>query len=180
MKKSKKPFKTIENNTENQKAATKVIDQYRDIFTWRERPVSEAFIERLASDLARWAIEDDDALKLTQFIHAKGICSQTFYRWAKKHHSLGMAKDVALEAIGCRREIGAIKNKYNAKVIMSQMAKYDSSWWKLEEKRAQLRVDTKGTGNPNIVYKIVVDSYKEKETQWPENRAETVLNKQMQ
>lgn len=183
MKLSTKTAKTIKNNTRNKKSATKVIDQYSDLFTFRMRPVSEAFIERLASDLVKWSIKADDALKLCQFILNKGIHPKTFYSWAKKYPTLGMAKDVALAAIGNRREIGAIKNKYNASVVMSQMSKYDPSWWKLEVERAELRARTQQKSESDIRYTIVVDSYKEKDKTKTNNipdEKETVKSQYMQ
>jgi len=160
VKKSKKSSKTTKSSTKKKKSATKVIDQYRDIFTFRMRPVSEAFLERLAKDMVDWAYNDDNALKITTFYISKGISATTMNRWYKRNEILKLAHDIALMIIGDRREIGAIKNKYNTSLVMSQMAKYDSSWWELEKKRAQLRADTKKQEESNVVFKVVVDDNK--------------------
>jgi len=64
--------------------------------------------------------------------------------------------------IGSRREKGAITNKYNAAVIMSQMAKYDPSWWNLEERRAELRAKIQQKIDPDVKYAIVVEDFTKK------------------
>jgi len=167
--------KNIKHNTPKYKATTGVIEFYNDSFSWKEVPVSQAFIDKTTEELATWAINDKNALKLTQFCHIKGIPSQTLYRWCDKYPKLKAAKDLAIEIIGNRREIGAIKNKYNHQMISSQQAKYDSSWWSLEVQRAELKAKLQQDVEASKRYTIVLDTYAE-----ANNDSNTVSNKHVQ
>lgn len=146
-------------NKPSKKSSIKSIDAYSDLFILRERPVSEVFIERLAADMLEWAINNEDALKMIDFFVDRKISPKTVWKWEKKFPMLKEAKEMAIQIIGSRREKGAIKNKYNASVIMSQMAKYDPTWWKLEEKRAELRARTQQKIDPDVKYAIVVEDF---------------------
>jgi len=151
----------------------KIIDQYKDLFMLRERPVSKTFIERLASDLVQWAIDNDDALVLTQFLNSRKISSYTFYAWVRKFPNLERAKDVALESIGCRREIGALRQKLSVPMVMSQQAKYDPSWMKLERERAELKASLNEKHNPDIKYVIALEDFGEENKKPTNNLPET-------
>jgi len=160
--KEKTNAKNLHHSISAKKPATKVSDQYKDLFVLRERPISDAFIERLAYDLVVWAVDNDDALKLSQFILDKRIYPKTFYSWTKRYQVLEMAKEVALEAIGNRREIGAITGKYNVNIVMSQMAKYDQSWWSLEERRTRLKAKVQQKVDTNTHWTIVLEDFGDK------------------
>ena len=141
------------------RSTIKAIDIYKDLFILRERPVSVVFLQRLCADMLDWANTNEDALKLVNFFVSRKISPKTFWRWEKNHPFLTEARTMAMEIIGARREIGAIKNKYNAQIIMSQMAKYDPSWWKLEQKRADLRAKSQQKHDPDVKYAIVVEDF---------------------
>jgi hypothetical protein len=96
------------------------------------------------------------------------MSSYTFYEWVKRFPILKRAKDVALEAIGCRREIGALKNKYNANVMMKQQYLYDKDWWKSEVKRAELHAKNQQRHNPDVNYTIVMEDFSKKESKTKE------------
>lgn len=138
-------------------------DLYKDLFFPRPYPLNDAFVERLAADLVHWAIEDDDALVLVDFLHSRKLHSMTFWEWVEKYPVLKEAKAIAKQAIGSRREKGAIKGKYNPAMIMSQQAKYDPSWKALEAWRADLRAKAQASlakTDSDTRYTIVLDSYK--------------------
>jgi len=155
--------KTTNTNIKEKPERKVVVDFYEDIFTFRQMPASLAFIERLSEDLIKWATTNKNALKITQFTRDRGIHTKTFQRWANKYDVLGKARIVAKEAIGDRREIGAINNKYNTNMIISQMPKYDDTWMKLEEDRAELKARLHQKHDGDAKYTIVLDKYCEKE-----------------
>jgi hypothetical protein len=155
----------IEHTPTGKKSRLTVSDYYQNIFTNMTIPVSEQYIARLSQDLIKWAVEDDEALKLTQFFRKIGMYSRTFYRWCEKYPVLQRARVVATEAIGDRREILALKNKLNSGMVMSQMAKYDESWKNLEQWRADLRAKAQQKHESDITYKIVVDSYEDDDSE---------------
>jgi len=139
-------------------------DLYKDLFFPRPYPLNDTFVERLAADLVHWALEDNDALVLVDFLHARKLHSKTFWEWTEKYPILKEANAIAKQAIGSRREKGAIKGKYNPAMIMSQQAKYDASWKELEAWRTEQKVNAQARlVQANIDsdkrYTIVVDSY---------------------
>lgn len=163
----KKKPKNLNLTPTGKKSKLTVIDYYKDLFTHMTIPVSEAFINRLSDDLLSWANNDPEAFKLTQFIRKVGMHSKTFYRWCNTYPTLGDAKKAALEAIGDRRELGALKNKLNTQMVMRQQHFYDEEWWNSEVKRAHLhaqaRAEAQRNQESNINYTIVLDDYSEKE-----------------
>jgi len=139
--------------------AKSVVDYYKDLFTLREKPASMAVIERICQDLVQWAVETDDALTLGQFFLDRKISPRTVQRWAEKYDVASEALSLAKCAIGVRREVGAIKGQYNVPMIMSQQAKYDKSWQKLEEWRAELRARSQVNAPTDTRYTVVVEDF---------------------
>jgi len=154
--------KTTNHTKLKRRSPSLVSDFYKHLFTNMTVPVTTSFIARLSEDLLKWAVNDDNALKLTQFTRKVGVHSGTFYRWANKHPTLRNALTAAKEAIGDRREIGALTGKYNYKMVMHQQHHYDNSWWDSEVKRAELRARTTDKLNPDIKYVIAVEDFSKK------------------
>lgn len=130
-----------------------------NFYTQRRNVVSPEVIEEMAKCIVKWANEDEAAMKLSQYYLSKGIPSSTFHYLVNKHPVLKTAVECAKELIGNRREIGGLTNKLNANLVMSQMYKYDSSWWKGEVKRAELRAKTQLKADPDTRYAIVVEDF---------------------
>lgn len=166
---STKGLDPTEHTPSGKKSKLTVVETYKHLFTCMTVPISQAFIEKLATDLVVWAAEDEDALKLTQFLRKLGLQSVTFYRWCHKYPELMNAKKAALEAIGDRREILALKNKLNSTMVMSQMAKYDDSWRNLESWRAELRAKAQEKENLNTKYAIIVEDFSKKDEKKTDN-----------
>lgn len=160
---------TTKHTTRKKKKPIKANDRYDDLFILRERPISETIARRIADELVEWAINDPDALKYVDFLVAKKINPSTFSKWTKRFEFLAEAKKLALMVIGSRREKGAIKNKYNANMIIKRMGHYDPSWWSDEVQRAELRARTNQKHEGDVTYKIVVDSYKEEDGKETDN-----------
>ena len=135
----KKLSQNFQGNTNLPKLAKIAYDEYRDMTSFRVKPVSDHFIDKLAQALVSWACDNEDALKLTQFFIQRRIDISYLYRWEQRSENLKMAHEFALMCIGARREIGALKRKYDAGIVASTMAHYDKSWKELEEWRAKLR-----------------------------------------
>jgi len=115
------------------------FDDYTDLFTFKKVPISEAYIDRLATELLDWALNNDDALKMSQFYLGKGISYHSFSRWLKRSKNLEEAHNSALKLLGNRREIGAIKKKYDTSMIATMMPKYDEDWKEVIEWRSKLK-----------------------------------------
>lgn len=142
MKAIKKPIANkVKNNNISPKSRRKIMsfDFYKDIKSYQEKPISVAAIEKLSEDLIEWAMNDMDALKIKPFLRARGIGSNDVKRWRKKFPKFDRAYAETLEAIGDRREIGAIKKLYDCAFIARSMVHYDKQWKESEEWRANLK-----------------------------------------
>jgi len=126
------------------------LEDYLDAFSLRMKPVTQAFIDRLAKELIEWAVYDDTARVVTKFYIHRGIAPQTFYSWVKKHEVLGNAYALAKEAIGIRREEGALDRTFDASFVRYTMPLYSQDMKKLEEWRSSLR-EEKATQAPQVV-----------------------------
>lgn len=54
-------------------AKSKWLEGYTDCFGMKDKPVTEAFLERFSNELITWAKNDPKALKVTQFHLDKNI-----------------------------------------------------------------------------------------------------------
>lgn len=140
-----------QDNTQDKDKANYVHDEYLDMFTMRQRPVNDAFIDKLAEDLMHWALNDEDALKLTQFYVAKGIWTGDMKRWEARNEKLAKAHQQALIILGNRRETGGLKKKYDAGIVSSTMAHFDPDWKQLAEWRSKLKGEGEGDGKITVV-----------------------------
>jgi hypothetical protein len=132
----KKPRKRSNtNNSDNKdtKTPTPWLEDYLNIRSFKKHPVTESFIEDLATDLVEWAMDDEQKrfkqpLKLTQFYYGKGIPKDTFYTWCEKFPVLKQAHTAAMEMIATRREIGAIIKEFDAGTVAFMQPHYDPDW----------------------------------------------------
>lgn len=136
-------------------------DYYYDMVTLREVPISEVTIEKIARDFLKWAMENDDALKVLPFFRERGISYDNLGRWRKRSKYFASAYQMAKEAIGDRRECGAIKRKYSEKTILSSMARYDKGWEKLEKWRSSLKKQEQD--EKTTTFNINIPNFKEKD-----------------
>lgn len=149
--------KSPKNNIKDTKNTKYRFDSYVDIFTLRTTPVSDTWIEKLALELVDWAINDPEAFKLTQFYRLKGIGSDDMKRWKERNSKLKRAHTIALEALGDKREIGALKKLYEPGTAARTMPRYDPEWRDLEEWRASLKnKDEDKNREPQV---IVIDRF---------------------
>jgi len=132
------------NNNSTQKTVkaiktTHCFDERFDLIDFRMKPVSERFIEQLALELIDWVKNNDDALKIEQFLVEHNICKSDLMRWIDKHPALSDAYAFAKMALGCRREIGGLKRKYDGSIVSFTMPQYDEAWVKNVEWRSNLK-----------------------------------------
>jgi hypothetical protein len=122
------------------------IDEYRDFFTHRMHPVSDAFIRKLSADLIEYAETTEDLLRIEAFFTKKRIPATTCVRWREKFPEFKAAYEAAKSVLGMRREDGALRKGWSTGVVMNTMALYDDEYRKLREWEARLR-DQESTGN---------------------------------
>ena len=134
------------------------FDFYRSMFTLRETPVTEAWIENLAAEFVDWAMNDPEALILDDFYLSKGLQAQQISTWKKKHSCLAEAHAFAKRKIANRREKGALTKDLSETMVSRSMPLYSDEWKEVEEWRASLRnkKDENVHQGPQIV---VIDRY---------------------
>lgn len=149
------------NRTENRNADdikhSPWLEDYLDLFTFKMKPVTEAFIERLAQELILWVDDEKEArkrLKISQFYGYKKIPKEAFYRWIRKHPNLEEAYKYAMYSLGDRREIGVALREYDASVL-KVMPLYDADWKDIEKWRASIKAETEAAASINYIVKNV-------------------------
>jgi len=129
------------------KEKTKIVDFYTDMLFFKEKPVSEAFIERLAQQMVDWS-KQDDSLRITQFFNKCGIPNSMLYKWMDRFPVFKAAHEFTMSALADRRDIGALTRKYDGNYIEKSMGMYDPEYRKFMEWRASLadkNKDAQGT-----------------------------------
>jgi len=129
----------------NQPSTTKTEDRAKvfeiasKISIFRDRPISLQRIDELAVELFDWAVNDPDALILSEFFDIKGISPTYIARWKKRSPILKESCEIAKAVIANRREKGAIKRKFDSNFIYRTMPLYRKSFKELEKWRSSLR-----------------------------------------
>lgn len=121
------------------KKPIKIVDFYQDLFTLREKPVSQEVIKRILSEALHEAIRNPKLLKLTTYFRERGLSHQTIKRWAKTYPWAQELYDETKQAIGDNRELGALTNKLNASMVMYNMPLYDPEWMEMLKLRESLK-----------------------------------------
>ncbi len=120
-------------------------EEYIDgMFSLRVRPVDFNYLEEFAVEWLDWALNDEEALKITQFYNIKRLHHSTVEAWMLRCPKLQHAHDLVLQVIGARREIGGLKGKFDSAIVRTTQLMYESSWKVLEEWRANLKAKTEG------------------------------------
>lgn len=127
------------------------LEEYRDCFTFKMKPITEAFIDRFSKDIISWA-NDPKSLRISQFFNGKGIPGRTYWGWTEKYEKIKDAHEYALSVIADRREIGALERKYDSGYIANTMVMYDFKWREMVEWRSNLKAqESKSSSNPITV-----------------------------
>jgi len=134
------------------KEKVKIIDIYKDIMTFREKPVSLAVIERLSEELNSWSLLDT-SLRFKDFYLEKGIPTKTVYRWKEKYEFFNQTYELALNRIASRREIGALTRKYDAATVERFQPLYDSEYKEFIKWKAEIK-DRESQGSGTIVVQM--------------------------
>lgn len=146
-------------STREQNSKKKTLEDITTFFSWRLKPVPDAFLEHLAEELLYWAINDQNALKLSQFFTLKSIDDSDFNKWIKRNENLAKARNRAMRIIGDRRETEALKGNLNAQMVSFTMPRYDPNWKLLTEWRAKLKNQAEQEKNEQKI--VIIERYPE-------------------
>lgn len=102
-------------------------------------PYSTRTLSDMAIELADWALNDPDALVLSEFWIKKGVGHRQWELWLEQSEELRETYALAKAAVGIRREKGGIRKKFSESMVHHSMAMYSPEWKGYAEWRAQLK-----------------------------------------
>ncbi len=142
------------------------IEDYLDCFSFTMKPVTKAFIDRLAQEYITWSKEDPEALDIHDFYFNKNINRETFRRWRLKYPQLSEAHEFALHYIGSRRDKGALKRTFSEGAYKAKQAMYDKDFVKCAEWASKIKQEEEKSQQPSFV---VIPSIEELKKRMDEN-----------
>lgn len=152
----KKTRKTANPSTLNEKPTINDVwdEQYLCMFTLRQKPICDAVLEKWAAELLDWAKNCDDALKISQWCTLKGLSTMDLYRFCQRNQVLASAHQRAKEILGDRREMGALKKKYDTTLTAFMMPHYDKDWKEMAEWKAKINKVDDATTSADVAARI--------------------------
>ena len=130
------------------KKRPKWLDEYKNALEMKEVAVSDSSLERMADDIVEWAIDNKDALVVTDFFNLKGISYRRWLKWVEKNELLSEAYQLAKEIIGGRREGLALKKKIDGSIMKSTQAHYSPVW--RDEQRIMANMEQRHMSNITV------------------------------
>lgn len=137
-----------------------VIGEYYNSKEDLMMPVTHTHLKSLAKKLYQWS-DTAEGLNILEFYQAVGISKTAFHEYLDKSPELKAAHSYALDAIGTRRDVGAMKKKYDTNAVWRSQYQYGSQYREAMEFAAKLakRDEDHDAGGTKIVVieKIVTD-----------------------
>jgi hypothetical protein len=146
--------KNLKLNPKPRKPSSRQAVLERDINFFKKVPVSDEYLAKLAFDLVHWALNDPRALKLTQFRTSRLICRDMWDKWLERSAELRDARELALEVIGDRRELGGLEKRFDSSIVSFTMPVYDPAWKELVAWRAALKEEKANQQAQNFIIQM--------------------------
>ncbi len=109
---------------------TKSLPTTSGYFSWRERPITTAYLEVLCEKLLVWAKTYEDAYDIDEFFDDNCIWHQQVNAWASDHEFVREAIDQAKRVIGTRRHKSAFKKITDGNIMLKTQHHYKPEWHK--------------------------------------------------
>ena len=148
MKKSPKT-KELKSNTQVE-CYTKSSIQETGYYSWKDIPVSEAYLDTLARELIEWIQTNDRPVKIRDFFRMKHIFDRRVFEWRNKYPRFREVYEEALLAIGDRRETKAFYGEGNANLQMRTAHQYDPEWHEVNRYHSDMKKDEEGSKKQDI------------------------------
>lgn len=135
--------KAANNPSEKRESEVKTspwLEDYLDLFSFKMRPVTQAFIERLANELNEWS-KKETSLVFVDFYGSKDIPEDAYFRWVRTYPELKSVHAIAKKRLAGRREVGGLTRKFDPTFAWNSLGKYDDDWKEFVQWRANLKQD---------------------------------------
>ena len=128
------------------------LEEYKDMFGGLSHPVTESFLNRIAQELIAY-VEDPEIelLRIDNFFVKKRIHPTTGIAWANKYPEFGAIYKTCKAILGWRRENGAMREGWNASVVMQTMPMFDEEYKQLKEWENRMKNDTMNSGKVMVL-----------------------------
>lgn len=119
-----------------------LLEEYLNLKTLGNEPLSQTGLERMARELVEWARTTEDAVRVEEFSLAHGIPTRVFEAWADRYPLFGEAYAHAMELLGMKSYKKAIHKGLAEPIFKHLQHAYDPAWKRAEdyhhERRKQL------------------------------------------
>ena len=132
--------------------------------TWRERGVSEAFIELMCGRLLEY-FADKDKLCIEEFLVDNQIHTNTYHGWRKQNKKLDDVHKFVKMMLGTRREKGMLRKELDSKPGMYTQYQYSEHWKAADDYWAEIKHLEKEQQKQNIA--IYMEALKPEEDKNP-------------
>lgn len=133
-----------------------VFEEYLDLFTFEKRPVTKEFKNMFFEKFLRWAREDEEALKPSQFWNKEGVFQKDVYKWRDSDEKYAHIYATILQILGNRRELLGLKRKMDPGMVMFTMPHYDKDWKELVEWRTKIKQEN---GEKSDKIEVYIDNF---------------------
>lgn len=127
-----------------------------DTFQERHKPVSQQYINMIASKMIEWANKDTSYI-FSEFMGSLPHARTQVYNWAKEHPILAEAIAVCKEKVGARREKRAAEDPKYGLVYQKCLAVYDYEYRDAIEAVEAMRSKYRKDENENKQTVVVID-----------------------
>lgn len=114
-------------------------------------PYDEKYFMALGNELVREVKERTDLLRAKDLVTERGMSHNDFLKYCKRSEYLKKCWEIVKDIVSSRRECGALKGTYNAKVVLAMMPMYDDEYANLLQQRDERRSQSKSNGSDKII-----------------------------
>lgn len=122
----------------------KIVGNLNYGFSWREKPICDAALEKLADDLVKWS-KKTKAVDIEAFFDERDLNIDSFYPLMQRNKCFKEAYELAMQKLGTKRSEGVAKFKLKESWVRIAQYKYHKSFGEGEARQAELHKKDTGT-----------------------------------
>lgn len=147
--------RVVSNSDRDQETTTSPwLEDYRDFFEHKLRPVTHAFLDHLGQELLLYA-QKSSSLSLEMFFINKYIQPKSGKRWADSYPNFNDSYQMAKMILGDRRERGALTKEFSEKIVLHSLHRYNPEFESDAKFHAKIKQELEVDNNKPQV--IIID-----------------------